>query len=93
MNINPEFEDNDISYNIDSEKEMDACMGVLKELLIDPMMESDSLDSTDKDVIDAIGVSLLLIAKKAKRFEEYVKQSNEPTSSYDSYEKSFNYRN
>jgi len=94
MNINPQYRSHDDSNSINSVIEMKGCMDIIKELAIDPMIQADCLDDDEKEVLDAVGVSLQLIAKKAKNFEDYVQENmSSHADEMNSYEYIFNYRN
>ena len=95
MNINPDFTNEESSsYNTDAIKEMKGCMDILKELLIDPMIELGHIDADDEDVINAVGFSLQLIAKTAQKFEDHVQKNLYSVSDeLNTYEDIFNYRN
>ena len=67
MNINPDFESNS---QLDAETAMQACMDGIAELLLEPAMAKDELSEVDQTTLGIIGMTMKVIAQKARAFEE-----------------------
>ena len=70
--------DNDFNFeeNLNAENVMNQSMTALWELVIEPM--ESQLTDEDKAIISMIGLTLKLVAHKAKLYEEF-ENGNSPT--------------
>ena len=74
MNINPDFQSDS---ELDAETAMASCMDGIAVTLLDPAMEKGELSETDQELLGIIGMTLKMIAQKAKAYEELQGNSNQ----------------
>ena len=67
--------------NIGAEVAMDACMGAIHELLLDPMIAKDELSAEDGVLFAVIGQTLKTIALKAQAYEDVYEKGILPKNS------------
>jgi hypothetical protein len=79
--IDDENEHLNIDDNIGAEVAMDACMGAIHELLLDPMIAKDELSAEDGVLFAVIGQTLKTIALKAQAYEDVYEKGILPKNS------------
>jgi hypothetical protein len=79
--IDDENEHLNIDDNLGAEVAMDACMGAIHDLLLDPMMAKDELSEEDGVLFAVIGQTLKTIALKAQAYEDVYEKGILPKNS------------
>ena len=79
--IDDENEHLNIDDNIGAEVAMDACMGAIHELLLDPMIAKDELSAEDGVLFAIVGQTLKTIALKAQAYEDVYEKGILPKNS------------
>lgn len=67
MIIKEGYEEN---YNVNAEDAMSACMDVIKEVLIEPMISMDMVSEEQADTLGLIANALHIITQKAQAYED-----------------------
>ena len=70
-----------IDDNIGAEVAMDACMGAISEILMNPAIEEDRLNAQEATILALVGGVLKTIAKKAKAYEDVYEKGVLPENS------------
>jgi hypothetical protein len=67
MKIEKEFEEN---HNINASEAMEACMGQISEILIEPMMEMEMINKEQQMTLGLIAEAFYIITRKAQAYEK-----------------------
>ena len=70
MRINNREEDHITIDNTGAELAMEACMGTIHEILLEPALKSNQLSEQDFELFSVIGNTLRLISAKAQAYED-----------------------
>ncbi len=73
MNINSEYDKDGVG---NSEEAMEACMGVLYNILIDPADKLDLIDDEQAEMLGVVADAFSIIAKKARCYEKMLDKDN-----------------